>query len=145
MGREQDTVGVFQMQALGRLQRLAFQEQRGQYAQRRLIGSAQPTCRGTTLQRVSPKRFGDRVPGDGASHAPVSDFVEHGHMLEIVTTSTALAPKRTFSRTRRCRGQYSRAPSDRTWSGLPTKYGYTDNLRAVVAPTPLLIPLNPNG
>jgi hypothetical protein len=36
------------------------------------------------LQRVSPERFGDRVPSDDASYAPVFDFVEHGQMVEGV-------------------------------------------------------------
>jgi hypothetical protein len=64
---DQDTVGVLKMQALGRLQRLALQEQRCQHAQRGLVGSAQSMRRGTALQRISPEFFGDRAPDEDAS------------------------------------------------------------------------------
>lgn len=79
VGREQDAVGVVEVQALDRLQRLVFQEQGGQHAQRGLIGCAQSTRGVAALERVSPELFGDRSPGDDAPYAPVFDFVEHGH------------------------------------------------------------------
>ena len=88
MRGDQDAVGVLQMQALGRLQRLALQELRRQHAQRGLVGSAQAARCGTALQRVSPERFVDRMPGDGAPYAPFSDLVEHAHVLEAKSAGT---------------------------------------------------------
>jgi len=110
MRREQDKVGVVKLQPLGRFQRLALQEQRCQHAQRSLIGSAQPTRWGTALQRVSPERFGDRVPSDDAPYAPVSDFVEHGHMLDEVVESRASGSRCTFS-SKKTRGKGVRRPN----------------------------------